>query len=91
LVILLRCILCLDVLELTVEKFDNDRPIYSTKAVALAEKLYDHRCDLFGRIRDSIPRRGRNGDQVSLLQRNHLELQEDKVDVLVSELEPQEY
>lgn len=72
-----KCILYSDVLELIVEQFDSDHPIYSTKAVALAEKLYDHRCDLFGRIRDLIPRRCRSGDRVSLLRRNHLELRED--------------
>jgi hypothetical protein len=51
-----------DVLELLVEQFDNDRPIHSTKAVVLAEKLYDHTYDLFNRIRDLVPRRHRNGD-----------------------------
>src|SRR3954447_25452091 len=45
-----------DVLELLVEQFDNDRPIHSTKAVALAEKLYDHSCDLFGLVFETCSR-----------------------------------
>jgi hypothetical protein len=44
-----------DVLELLVEQFEHDRPIHSRKAIALAEKLYDHSYGLFERIRDLIP------------------------------------
>jgi len=76
-----------DVLELLVEQFDNDRPIHSTKAVALAEKLYDHSCDLFSRIRDLIPRGYHNGDQISFLQRIAWNFKKTRVDVLVGELE----
>jgi hypothetical protein len=76
-----------DVLELLVEQFDNDRPIHSTKAIILAEKLYDHSCDLFDRIRDLIPRGYRNGDQISFLQRIAWNFKKTKVDVLVGELE----
>ena len=59
----------------------------STKAVALAEKLYDHSYDLFNRIRDLVPRRHRNGDQISFLQRIAWNFKKTKVDVLVGELE----
>jgi len=76
-----------DVLELLVEQFDDDRPIHSTKAIALAEKLYDHSYDLFNRIRDLVPRGHRNGDQISFLQRIAWNFKKTKVDVLVGELE----
>jgi hypothetical protein len=76
-----------DVLELLVEQFDNDRPIHSTKPVALAEKLYDHSFDLFGRIQDLFPRGYRNGDQIAFLQRITWNFKKTKVDVLVGELE----
>jgi hypothetical protein len=76
-----------DVLELLIEQFDCDRPIHSTKAVVLAEKLYDHSCDLFDRIGDLIPRGRRNRDQISFLQRITWNFKKTKVDVLVGELE----
>jgi hypothetical protein len=76
-----------DVLELLVEQFDNDRPIHSTKAVALAKKLYDQSYDLFGRIRDLVQGGHRNGDQISFLRRIAWNFKKTKVDVLVVKLE----
>jgi hypothetical protein len=76
-----------NVLELLVEQFEHDRPIHSAKAVALAEKLYDHSYDLFDRIRDLIPGGHRARDHLSFLQRIAWNFKKTKVDLLVGELE----
>jgi hypothetical protein len=70
-----------------VEKFEHDRPIHSTKAVALAEKLYDHSYDLFDRIRDLIPGGRRARDHLSFLQQIAWNFKKTMVDLLVGELE----
>jgi hypothetical protein len=76
-----------DVLELLVEQLEHDRPIHSRKAVALAEKLYDHSYDLFERIRDLIPCVRRVRDQISFLQRIAWNFKKTRVALLVGELE----
>jgi hypothetical protein len=76
-----------EVLELLVEQFEHDRPIHSTKAVALAEKLYDHSYDLFDRIRDLIPGGRRARNHLSCLQQIAWNFKKTKVDLVVGELE----
>ena len=76
-----------DVLELLVEQFEQERPLHSRKAIALAEKVYDHSYDLFNRIRDLIPDRRRTRDQVSFIQRIAWNFKKTKVALLVGELE----
>jgi hypothetical protein len=76
-----------EVLELLVEQFEHDRPIHSTKAVALAEKLYDHSYDLFDRIRDLIPGGRRARNHLSFLQQIAWNFKKTKVDLVVGELE----
>jgi hypothetical protein len=58
-----------DVLEILVEQLERDRPIHSTKAVRLAERLYDRSQQLFGRIRGLIPDRRHTCDRTSFLER----------------------
>ena len=76
-----------DVLELLVEQFDDDRPIHSKKAIALAEKLHDHSHDLFDRIRDLIPKGRPANNQLSFIKRLAWNFKKTKVDLLVGELE----
>ena len=76
-----------DVLELLAEQFEHERPIHSRKAIALAEKLYDHSYDLFNRIGDLLPDRHRTRDQISFIQRIAWNFKKTRVALLVGELE----
>ena len=69
------------------EQFEHERPIHSGKAIALAEKLYDHSYDLFNRIGDLIPDRHRTRDQISFIQRITWNFKKTRVALLVGELE----
>ncbi|KAL9112232.1 MAG: hypothetical protein Q9227_003350 [Pyrenula ochraceoflavens] len=73
------------VLELLCDRINDEQPILSEKAYELVEELSGQSEELFHKIRNSLPNRGR--DDVTFFQKIKWNFKKGKVDLLVAELD----